>query len=167
MSPLTQGLNYRSACDYQLILTGAVSSIIQGIKFAVKQSNDLKILPMSSTILSPESCRVISNFSFCRRIVGLYYNFRDRGLQDAEMTTQAEMTFTCHSRSSNVAPIESCYQSLSGLQYRLRANYRHITHRFRDTSVFNAENHILLILILILIVYSEQKSKSKYNITVN
>jgi len=51
------------------------------------------------------------------------------------------MTFKSHSRSSNVLPIES-----SLLVYELLlvvcSIFRRITHRFRDTSYFNAENHI-------------------------
>ena len=57
------------------------------------------------------------------------------------MTTQIEMTFICHSRSSNVVSIESSYMSCYQWSIVTFAN-RHITHRFRYTKCFNAENHI-------------------------
>jgi len=48
---------------------------------------------------------LISNFGFCGRIV---YYFRDIGRRNDNV---AEMTFKCHSRSSNAVPIESSYMS--------------------------------------------------------
>jgi len=52
------------------------------------------------------------------------------------------MILKCHLRSSNVVPVESWYLrvAISGLY-----NFRRITftYRFRDTSCFNAKNHIL------------------------
>jgi len=50
---------------------------------------------------------------------------------DMRMTTYAEMTFKCHSRSSNVVLIESSYIWVAITVYN---NFRGITHRFRDTS---------------------------------
>jgi len=56
--------------------------------------------------------------------------------------TYAEMTFKCHSRSSNVVPP---YQSKARIRVAMvDSNFRRITHRFRDTTCSNAENHISL-----------------------
>jgi len=61
---------------------------------------------------------------------------------DVEMTTLADMTFKCHSWSSNVLglPTESSYNELLLVVYMVTFAVYHSC--FRDTSCFNAENHI-------------------------
>ena len=95
----------------------------------MKQSNDLKIWPRSLTDVSPENCRMISHCSFCGRNVIIISEIFDVG-----MTTLAEMTFKCHSRSSNVVPIES---SCMSCYYWSIVTSHHSP--ILDTSCFNAE----------------------------
>jgi len=61
----------------------------------VKQCNNLKISPRSLTNVSPESCGVIFLLAIS---VSVNVSYIISEILDVEMTTQAELTFKCHSR---------------------------------------------------------------------
>jgi len=129
---IKSGTNGKLVCDFLLVLcSNFVVSRIVYEKFDVKQSNDLEISPWSIDSRITWMWFLISNLNFCGcTLYNFWYIVRwncNIGWNDIQMSFEV---------------IERCTNRKIELLLVIYSNFRHITHRFRDTSYFNAEIHI-------------------------